>query len=311
VSSGEFVTPAPRRTDRVWPALVKTCNDFDRHDYLNYAGALAFFFLLSLFPLLIFLACLFAYLPVPHLFEQTLEIMGKIVPVEAMGMVRSVLKDVLRTSPRLLSFSIVWAVFAASGAFNALISILNIAYDVRESRSYWRRRLIAVGLTLFTGLMVLVVLLVTVLGPGFGNWLARHVEVGRAFAGLWPYLRWILIGALTVLSIEAIYFVGPNVKQRFKDQIPGAAIAVSSWIGASLGFGWYVGHFARYNQTFGTLGAVIGLMMWFYITALALMLGAEINAELMHARGSVVSAKIPGERSIQLPETEKTPLKAA
>jgi membrane protein len=311
VSSGEFVAPARKRTDRFWSALVNTCNDFDRHDYLNYAGALAFFFLLSLFPLLIFLASLLAYLPIPNLFEQTLQIMGRVVPVEAMGMVRSVLKDVLRTRPQLLSFTIVWAVFAASGAINALITILNIAYDVPEGRSYCKKRLIAFGLTLFIGLMVLLVLLMTVLGPEFGNWLANHVEVGPSFAGLWPYFRWSLIAIFTVLSIEAIYFVGPNVKQRFKDQIPGAAIAVASWIGASFGFGWYVGHFAHYNQTFGTLGAVIALMMWFYITALALLLGAEINAELVHSRGKSLSARFTAEGPLESQTTETQPARRA
>jgi len=281
------------RAGQVWSALVKTYNDFDRHNYMTYAAALAFIFLMSLFPLLIFLASLFAYIPIPNLFEQTLEIMAKIVPADAMGVVRGVLKDVLHTNPKLLSFSIAGAIFAASGGFSALIGLLNIANDVPEGRPYWKTRLIAFGLTLLTGLMVVLVLVVTVLGPGFGTWLAGRFAIAGLFAGLWPYIRWVLIAGFTVLSVEAIYFLAPNAKQYFRDQIPGAVIAVSSWIVASWGLGWYVRYVAHYNQTFGALGAVVGLMMWFYITGLALMLGAEINAELLHSRG------------LQLPEKKR------
>jgi membrane protein len=283
---------------RVWSAMVHTYIDFDRHNYLTYAAALAFFFLLSLFPLLIFLASLLAYIPVPNLFEHALDIMARIVPAEAMGVVRGVLKDVLRSNPALLSYSIAAALFAASGGFDALITILNVAYDVPEGRPYWKKRSVAFALTLFTGLMVIMVLLATVLGPQFGNWLAERVNVSRYFAAGWPFLRWVLIAGFTVLSVESIYFVGPNVKQSLRAQIPGAMVAVSSWIAASWALGWYLRHFANYNRTFGALGSLVGLMMWFYITALALMLGAEINAELLHSAGETIAEK-EQERAIE------------
>ena len=303
----EFVGLVRRRAAQIWSALVKTYNDFDRHNYVTYAAALAFIFLLSLFPLLIFLASLFAYIPLPDLFEQTLEIMAKVVPADGMGVVRGVLKDVLSTNPKLLSFSIAGAIFAASGGFSSLIGLLNIAYDVPEGRPYWKTLLIAFALTLFTGLMVVLVLVVTVLGPGFGNWLAGRFAVGGLFAGLWPYLRWLLIAGFTILSVEAIYFLAPNAKQRFKDQLPGAVIAVFSWVAASWGFGWYVRHVAYYNHTFGALGAVVGLMMWLYITGLALMLGAEINAELLHSRGLRLPEKNPAEGSVPIELQETMP----
>src|SRR5205085_8860662 len=175
--------------------------------------------------------------------EQTLEIMGRIVPTEAMGVLRGVANDVVRTNPKLLSFGIAWAVVGASGAFNALITFLNIAYDVTEGRSYWKTRLFACGLTLLTGTMVLLMLLVTVLGPEFGNWIYRHLEVTRVFAHLWPVVRWLLIAGFTIVSVEMIYFFGPNVRLKFRDQIPGATIAVSAWIASSYGLGWYLRQF--------------------------------------------------------------------
>jgi membrane protein len=300
VPPGELVGVIRKGAAQVWSALVKTYNDFDRHNYLTYAAALAFIFLISLFPLLIFLASVFAYIPIPNLFQETLDIMGRIVPADAMGVVRGVLKDVLRTNPKLVSFSIAGAVFAASGGFSSLIGLLNIAYDVPEGRPYWKTRLIAFGLTLLTGLMVVLVLTVTVLGPDFGSWLAGRFAIAHLFVGLWPIVRWLLIAGFTVLSVEAIYFLAPNAKQSFRRQIPGAIVAVASWIAASWGLGWYVRHVAHYNLTFGTLGAVVGLMMWLYITGLALMLGAEINAELLHSRGVRFPEKKPAEGSAEV-----------
>ena len=266
-------------------ALKTTYRDFDHHNYLTYAGALSFFFLLSVFPLLIFLASLLAYIPIPNLFGHAVSTMSRIVPSDAMKVVRAVLKNVLSTNKELLSLSIFGAVFAASGGFTALITILNIAYDVDEGRPYWKKRLLAVGLTLLTGIMVATALVAMAVGPRFGVWLSSKLGVSWVFAILWPYIRWVAVTAFTILSVETIYFLAPNVKQRFTAQIPGAVLAVASWIVASWGLGWYLRNFAHYNETFGALGAVVALMLWFYVTALAIILGAELNSELVHAVG--------------------------
>jgi membrane protein len=222
-----------RQRAQLWPALVRTWTDFDRNDYLTYAGSLAFFFLLSIFPMLIFLASLLAYIPIPDLFEQSLEIMAKIVPPDSMGVVRGVLNDVLRTNPELLSFSIAGAIFAASGGFVALITALNVAYDVREGRPYWKKRAVAFGLTLLIGLAVAIILTAIALGPKFGAWVAERIHASGLFFQLWPFMRWLVIILLTVFSVEVIYFVAPNVRQRFWRQIPGAIVAVVAWLGAS------------------------------------------------------------------------------
>jgi membrane protein len=210
---------------------------------------------------------------------------------------------------------VVSALFAASGGFASLIAILNIAHDTPETRPYWKKRVIAFGLTLLTGLMVTALLISIALGPEFGKWLATKIHVSWLFALLWPYARWILIGAFTIFSVETIYFLAPNAKLRFKDQIPGSIVAVLSWIGASWGLGWYLTHFANYNKTFGALGAVVGLMLWFYITALALLLGAEMNSELLrsrrsHSAGTAIDEKIKPPMEIQPKAEEKLPKSA-
>lgn len=276
---------------RAGTALRQTYRDFDRNNYLIYAVALSFFFFLSVLPLLIFLSSVLSYIPIPNLFNQILEVMSTVVPGDAMGVVRGVLHDVLSTSPELLSFSILGAVFAASGGFGSLITILNIAYDVREGRPYWKRRLLAYGLTLLAGAMTVIALICTALGPDFGNWVAQRLHAAWLFAVIWPYIRWTVIASFTVLTVETIYFLAPNVKQRFVSQIPGAVLAVSAWIAASWGLGWYLRHVGDFNQTFGALGALVALMLWLYVTALAIILGAEINSELLRAAGKRLSQK--------------------
>ena len=275
---------ARRWATSIWSVLVSMYCDFDRHDYFTYSAALAYYCLLAMFPLLVFMASLLAVIPVPNLFQETLEIMGRIVPVDAMGLVRSVLRDALETDRRLLSLSILGALIAASGGFSSLLTMLNLAYGVPE-RPFWRHRAVAFGLTVLTGLMAMIVLTAVAIGPEFGGWLAAQFGLRSVFGAFWQFTRWILIGACTVLTVEIIYFLGPNVRQRFKDQVAGATVAVLSWIFASWGLGWYLRRVADYKQTFGTLSAVVGLMLWFYVTALALIVGAQINAQILQSKG--------------------------
>jgi membrane protein len=130
-----------------------------------------------------------------------------------------------------------------------------------------------------------------VVGPQFGEHLAARVGMDPQFAAAWPHIR--LFGALlfTILSVELLYFIGPNVQQRFWAQIAGAIVAVAIWLGASYGLGVYLRNFADINKSYGALGAVIALMLWFYLSALAILIGAEINAELLKSEGERLPVK--------------------
>lgn len=294
---------------RMKRALVSTMRDFDRNDYLTQAAALAFYFFLALFPLLIFLAAALAYVPVPHLFDRIEDLLAVVVPPDAMGVVRRIFEDVLQRHAELLSVSIAVAVVAASSGFDAMITVLNVAYDVPERRPFLKKRLVAVGLTLLTGMGTVVALVAIALGPRFGEWLAIAMQSGWVFAALWPWLRWAAIALLTVFSVEVIYFIAPNVKQTVQGQIPGAALAVASWVGASWGLSWYLSSFAEYNRTFGTLGTVVALMLWLYLSALAIILGAELNAELKKAWGQEPEPKqAEREDDAEKQSTEPTPM---
>jgi membrane protein len=272
-------------------ALVKkaarnTTDDVMKNHTLAFAAALSYYFVLSLFPLLIVLAAVLAYVPLPHLFDAVLGVMGRVIPPDSMHLVRTIIASIV-TPKRgsLLTLGIVLTVWSASGGFAAMIEALNVAYDVPETRPYWKTRPLAVGLTFLIGLLMVMALGVMVVGPRFGGWLAGKIGLGPVFVAVWPYLRWSIAIAFTILAVELLYYLAPNVRQRFKCTLPGAAIAVGGWLALSFALGIYFQNFANFNKTYGTLGAAIALFVWFYWTGLVMLVGAEFNSELLQVAG--------------------------
>jgi membrane protein len=158
---------------------------------MQMAAALSYYFVLSLFPALIFLSAVVAYLPVPDLFGEALGLLARFVPADSMGLVRRVLADVITPNRgAFLSFGILGALWAASGGFAAAIEALNVAYDVNEDRPFWKTRPLAVGLAFVTGALLLIALSVMIVGPKFGEWLASKVYLSSLFVLLWPYIHW-------------------------------------------------------------------------------------------------------------------------
>jgi len=262
-------------------ALARTYTDIQQNHTMQMAAALSYFFVLSLFPALIFLSAIVAYLPVPDLFNQALGLMARVLPADTMGLVRRVLADVVSPNKGpFLSFGILGTLWAASGGFAAAIEALNVAYEVKDDRPFWKTRPLAVGLAFITGALMLVALSVMIVGPRFGEWLADKVHLSNLFILLWPLIHWTIAVGFTILAVEVLYFIAPNVKQRFTATLPGAILAVSCWIALSYLLGIYFRHFANFNKTYGTLGAAIALMIWLYWTGFAMLAGAELNAEL-------------------------------
>jgi membrane protein len=262
-------------------ALLRTYDDVDRNHTLQMAAALSYYFVLSLFPALIFLSAAIAYLPIADLPHQTQVLLAPLLPAEGMDLIRRVLGDVVRSDKgAFLSFGLLGTLWTISGGFAAIIEALNIAFEVKDNRPFWKTRPLAVGLAFIVGTLVLISLCVMVLGPRFGEWLAGKVHLSQGFVLLWPYLRWSMVVAFIVLAVEALYFLAPNVKMRLGATLPGAILAVGCWIGLSHLLGLYFRHFAAFNKTYGTLGAAIALMVWLYWTGFAILVGAELNAEL-------------------------------
>src|SRR5437870_9696588 len=262
-------------------AISRTYEDIGRNHTLQMAAALSYYFVMSLFPALIFLSAVATYLPLPDVFNQSLNLMARFVPGDSMGLVRKVLSDVVTPNRgAFLSFGFLGTLWAASGGFSAAMEALNIAYDVEDDRPFWKTRPLAIGLAFITGALLLVALSVMIVGPRFGEWLAGRVHLAGLFVLLWPYIHWTIAVGFTILAVEALYFLAPNVKQRLLATLPGAVLAVGCWIGLSYLLGIYFRHFANFNKTYGTLGAAIALMVWLYWTGFAMLVGAELNAEL-------------------------------
>jgi membrane protein len=180
----------------------------------------------------------------------------------------------------------------------AITSALNRAYDVEESRPWWKVRLTAIGLTIALAVLIVVAVFLVMLGPTVAEYLAAQFGFGRAFELGWKILQWPVVIALIAFGIAMLNYFAPDVEQDWEWITPGAVVATVLWLVASLAFKFYLTNFADYNATYGSLGGVIVLMLWFYISSLAVLIGAEMNAEIEHAspHGKDPGEKVPGQK---------------
>jgi len=268
-------------------SLITIYNDvYDEHLFV-FAAGLSYYFVLSLFPLLVSMASLLGYVPIPHLFEGLLSLMARLVPGDGMSLVRNIVSDVGHKHTHFLTLGLVFTLWTASSGFAALIDGLDLVYRVRETRPVWKTRPLALGLTLLAGSLLVVAVGLMVEGTYLGTWFTGEFNLSPAVLAAWLNLRWGIAAAFAVLALELLYHFGPNVKQRFRDSLTGAMVAVAAWIGLSYLLGTYFRHFESLDKTYGPLGAAIGLYVWFYLSGLAVLLGGEINfllSELRHPR---------------------------
>ncbi len=262
-------------------ALASTYRDLVRHHLFTVSAGLSYYFVLSVFPALIFLSAIVAFISLPDLFNHVLSLMGRLLPPDTMKMVYAVLGDVLSAHRGTwLSFGMLGMLWTLSAAFDTMIEALDIAYDANDERPFWKTRLLAIALAVIIGALLLVALAVMVVGPRFGDWLATRLALSAMFVTLWPVMRWMIAIGFTILAVEVLYYLGPNVRQRFWATLPGAVLSVVVWNVLSLLLGYYFRHWANFNRTYGTLGGFIAFMTWLYWTSFVLLVGAELNAEL-------------------------------
>jgi membrane protein len=261
---------------------VRTWREANEDNILGRAAELAYYFLLALFPMLIFLTSLVGFLP--GLREAIFMALGKFVPGEAMRLVSETISDVTRhRSGGLISFGLLGAIWAASGGVTAVMGTLNAAYDAREERSFWKIRLIAICLTVMLALLVVGGTALVMFGDRFAVWFGERLGMGPSFTVIWGVIHYLVGLALLFLGLELIYYFGPNVEQDWKWVTPGAVFAVVSMVVASLLFSLYLRFAPDYSATYGSLGAVIVLMLWLYLMGAVILIGGEVNAEIAHA----------------------------
>lgn len=260
---------------RVW-------QEANRDKVWGSAAALAYYFLFALFPMLIFLTNLVGLLP--GLQVDILTTLASILPPDALNLIAGTLKDVAANSSRgLLSFGIIGTLWSASSGVVSLMDSLNTVYDVREGRSFWKQRLISVGLTIGLALFTLLGTILIMFGDRFSLWLGRWLAHGATLKVVWGVVDYLLGLLMLLLGVQSLYYFGPNLKQKWRWTSPGAIFAVAAIVIGSLLFSFYLRYAPSYSATYGSLGAVIVLMLWLYIFGLVILFGGEVNREIEHA----------------------------
>ena len=248
------------------------------------AAQLSYYFLLALFPLLLFLINILGYLAQQGtvLRDKLLVYLAALMPASAFLLVHNTLDEISASSGTgKLSFGLLAALWAASNGMGAITDTLNTAYNVKERRSWWKVRLISVGLTVALAILILAALTIVLLGGTIGEAVATRYGFGNVFTIVWKIVQWPIALLFVLTTFNLIYNFAPNIPPHARRWItPGAFVGVGLWLAVSFGFRLYLGFFDSYSVTYGSLGAVIILMLWFYLSGVAILIGGEVNCEL-------------------------------
>ncbi|HZI18026.1 MAG TPA: YihY/virulence factor BrkB family protein [Pyrinomonadaceae bacterium] len=272
-------------------------------DILGRAAQLSYFFLLALFPALLFLTAVLGLVAGEdsQIRQNLFGYLGAVLPSSAYDLVTEGVESAIEQSGGAkISFGILATLWAASNGMGAISQTLNVTYDVEETRPFWKTRLTAILLTLALGVLIIAALVLVLYGHDLGEWVARAFGLGTVFEVAWKVIQWPIVFAFITFAFGLIYYFAPDIKDpAWKWITPGAVIGVLLWLAISFGFKLYLSYFNSYSATYGTLGAVIVLMLWFYFTGVAILLGGEINSEIEHAAAEqgAPGAKEAGEKT--------------
>ena len=276
--------------------LKRTFKEFSNDDMTTYASALAYRAIFSLFPFLLFLIAMLGMLDLQNFFDWLREQVSLVLPPDALDLVNPVIDQMQTQKSGLLSVGILVALWSASIGVRSLMNAMNKAYDVQEGRPTWKLMLLAIVYTIGMALILLATAGLMVIGPQVMEWLAAQVGLKEIVVVLWTWLRWPVVVILMMLVVALLYYVTPDVEQEFRFITPGSVLSVIVWIAASVAFGVYVQNFGNYDATYGSIGAVIVLLLYFYISAAVLLFGAEMNAVIEHASAQ---GKNEGDKHIE------------
>jgi membrane protein len=264
------------------------------HELLGRAAQLSYYFLLALFPLLIFLVNLLGYFATAgsQLRDSLLRYLATVMPYSAVTLVYTTLDEVTANKGGgKLSFSLLAALWVASSGMGAISDSLNVAFDVKETRAWWRKRLISIALTIALTLLIMAALAIVLYGGRLGDAIANSVGYGDAFTVTWRIVQWPIMLGFIFFTFNLIYYFAPcHTQRRWRWATPGAIIAVILWLTISFALRGYLHFFNSYSRTYGSLGALIVLMLWFYLTGLAVLIGGEINS-VVHERARSHASK--------------------
>ena len=271
---GYFYPPAS------WRDIAKhTIHEISDDHCFGLAAQLAFYFLLALFPALLFVVALIGYLPVENALAELLQALSTVAPQELVDLLQQQLQQIARgNEASLLTLGIVGAIWSSSAAMVAIIDALNHAYDVSEWRPWWKRRLVAISLTICLAVFTLISLGLILVGPDVAALAVEWLGLSPFDTTLWALLRWPAMIVAVIFAMDLVYYFAPNRRTRWAWITPGSLLATTLWLVSSFGFKLYVSNFGDYTATYGAIGTAIVTMLWFYVSGVTILVGAELNA---------------------------------
>jgi membrane protein len=279
-----------------WTELARrTWRESMDDDVLGLAAQLSYYFFLALFPAILFLLAVASFFPLSALTDDLGRSLGPFVSPQVLELIQDQMHRLGNNqSGGLLTLGVLGALWSSSAAIVSIVGALNRAYDIEEGRPWWKVRLIAIGLTLGLALLVLIALSLVLVGPTVAEKLARTTGWGATFEWAWLILQWPLVFVLIAFGIGLTYYFGPDADQDWVWITPGAVAATILWLVISLLFKLYVANFTDYEGSYGAVGGVIVVLLWFYLSGIAILTGAELNAEIEHASPY---GKAPGQKN--------------
>ena len=275
---------------KVEPLARKVGSEVIKDNVLGLSAQLAYYFFFSLFPIFLFLAPMLSVVgDKQRTLNLVLEQLAQAVPPEAYTLFANTVREVVfsENAPGLMSVGALLALWAGSNIFGALMDALNHAYGVTETRPWWKRKLMSMAAVIVGGLIVMTASIVLLGGEDIVDWVATHAGLGSLGRTLWTVVPIPLaFCALVALGWGTLYYL-PNVRQNKRHALVGAAIMTVLWIVVTLAFRFYVQNFGSYNATYGTIGAVIVLLTWMYLTMVVVLLGGEVASELHQGTGAI------------------------
>jgi len=275
--------------------LKATVQAFMRDDALGIAAQLAYYLILALFPFILVLLSLMGTFGSEQLASDLLVYFRRVMPAQVFDLIQTYMKPILsgkQEAPGLLSFGVLFTIWSASGAFSAMINALNRAYDIQETRPFWKVKGIAILMALGLSSLILMGVLLLVAGEPIGRTVADLFGLGSVFVFVWEIVRWPVAFLFMVLTVALLFYFAPDAGQPFRWITPGGFVGVLLWVLASAAFSLYVNNFGSYDKTYGSIGVVIVLLLYLYIASLTILFGATLNATMVRMKEEISGQQI-------------------
>jgi len=270
-----------------WQLTGKVIHGIQEDDLFGRASELAYNFLLALFPLLLFMLTLFGLFASRsnELQSSLLSYFADFLPPSAFQLLKAItIEMAANATSGKLTFGIILTLWFASGGMSSMISTLDAVYHVRESRGWLWGRVIALGLTIAILTLLMTSLFIVLVGGHFSDWIAIKLHLTSIILIVWKVLQWVSVVLFLTLSFSLIYYFGPSLEQRrWHWMTPGSIFGAFLWLAASAGLRVYLHFFNTYTATYGSLAAIMILLVWLYVTGLSFLIGGEINAQIERA----------------------------